>query len=99
MTVREAFAKAGYPVPEKAMLFVAYQQKPNHERRAEWIAVFDAGICPVGKRFFLGARAWMTDEPFSNSRHWVITRIDLSSLPAIDAYDALPDVVKKVVTK
>lgn len=97
MTIREAFAKAGHPVMEGRPIFVAYCGKEiNYANRPEWIAPSSSdGI--HGYRFFLGAQHWMPDEPFSTSRGWIISRIDLSNLPAIDALDALPECVREVV--
>lgn len=96
MTVREAFALAGHPVPEGAELryvpdtplyddaWIIYLKEPH--TTITWFAP---------RR---NDKGWEKeqDEDFS-SHASQLTTFDLSNLPAIDAYDALPEVVRAVV--
>lgn len=77
MTVREAFAKAGHPVPEDAM---------------------------IGYSNITGAWRWGANDAHGTFfRGWAIANgpsaitPNLANLPARDAYDALPECVRKVL--
>lgn len=91
VTVREAFALAGFPVPEGAKIVYEF---------------------PAGMRFIKDYGSQMEELSFedgfivsSESLSWgLCAKIakaspDLSSLPAIDAYDALPEIVRAALPK
>ncbi len=83
MTVREAFALAGHPVPDGATI---HHESDWTDLRRGWIYHLD------GQRF-----------RFTNLPSWVkinsakVSPPDFSNLPAIDALEALPECVRKVV--
>lgn len=81
MTVREAFAAAGHPVPEGYELACSWHDDCWFARKGEDYVVFGPELEGVSIRVINAVG------------------INLSNLPAIDAYDALPDVVKAVVPK
>lgn len=84
LSVREAFAKAGHPVPEGAYIYFDHEEGiPD----AWWYATAEAWC-------FFVSEGW-------GAVHGGIERdpIDLSNLPAADAYDALPECVRKVVER
>ena len=97
MTVREAFEKAGHPVPEDAMLVLDYGKIAF--LYGDKFRVTDNSTSRNIYRF-------ETIKTLPESCGWIasgsrelghIDRVDLSNLPAIDAIDALPEVVRKVV--
>jgi hypothetical protein len=84
VTVREAFHNAGYPVPEGPLYYASTWWVP---------ASFYSELytfTPTGDRWVYLEMHWA--DPFGHTANF-----DLSNLPAIDAYDALPEVVRKVV--
>ncbi len=93
LTVREAFEKAGYPVPEGYELYWGYR----HHGGKSIIAMMN----PTA----VNAKPLVLEQilPGHGRSLWKesigVDGIKISNLPAIDAYDALPDVVKKVVPK
>lgn len=82
MTVREAFAKAGHPVPDGARVGLSGR---------DWFYSVD---CRRASVFSAAAGGWLTPP---NSGYLDI-RVDLSNLPALDACNALPECVQKVVS-
>lgn len=89
MTVREAFEKAGYPVPEGCRLLL---EEMNRYGVCAWLCVHETGTTFQFRQLSNewgwrnACKSWKP--PFS-----------IANLPATDAYDALPDVVKKVVKR
>lgn len=98
MTVREAFEKAGHRIPRGNKiifrLVVTSSMMVGDGASMCWFA--------VGNGEFWFGDTWVhfgeTSHHPINVSHSSIDP-DLSNLPAIDAYDALPDVVKKVVKR
>lgn len=113
MTVREAFAAAGHPVPaDGTTMHVKFDENT-------WCIDSDYGLFEFSDRDAIieDAKGWGHDisglvdiaavpefdwlcfplsEPENNEFD---VRFDLSNLPAADAYDALPEVVQKVVQR
>ena len=91
MTVMEAFAKAGHPVPEGALVYMnerhtwqCRRTKTKH-RNGELTSYYY--VWRPGRWECTGVgRGFRCD-------------IALSNLPAADAYDALPECVRKVVER
>lgn len=97
MTVREAFEKAGYPVPEGFRLTAVFNQLVAVGGTEQWSqeqVIMDRMLfktfpqCPCGGCF------WVIDGQLSvNGAMW------LDNLPAIDAYDALPQALRDIVDR
>lgn len=106
MTVREAFAKAGYPAPEESLIYLAFDE---HYQEFDMI---ESDI--LGKVVSANALFWWYDAPkqyphiavFSDD-HWdayignmmspvPCQRVDVSMAPAISMYKALPDALKPI---
>ncbi len=85
LTAREAFEKAGYPVPEGCGLVVSI----SHYGEYAWLAVHVSGTT---KHFRKLSDEW--DWRVAYKERLIV---DLSNLPAKDCLDALPEVVRKVV--
>lgn len=87
MTVREAFAKAGYPVPEGAFMTLKGMSRP-----LAWKYSYK-------KKDFIfqqlrGVWAW---DSAGNTNS--LCDVNLSNLPAVDAFDALPKCVQEVIER
>lgn len=99
VTVAELFEAAGHPVPEGARLFAHFlvgdgMTASDVRRYWGWRLITEVG------HFLNGA--WQVDkidEANASDPIRVISAvsIDLSRLPALDAWDALPEVIKAVV--
>lgn len=90
MTVREAFEKAGHPVPPGRIAF------DSSGHRYDWFGrCDDVGGTRHKQGFkFIGDQwSFLPCEPGYKFE----SQIDLSNLPAIDAYAALPECVRKVL--
>lgn len=87
MTIREAFAKAGYPVPVDAMI-------GSWTTSGLWFYSFEG--CSFWFKHPSGP--WVKDGPWDYHRRDMAMRmIKLDNLPAVDALDALPECVRKVL--
>lgn len=93
MTIREAFAKSGYSVPSTFNLFVGMYDGDSK------IGFLD--LDPLTKEATLwtvqscyGQPGWMY---LSSDQCEIAYGIIIDNLPAIDALDALPECVRKVV--
>ena len=99
VTVAELFEAAGHPVPEGARLFAHFlvgdgMTASDVRRYWGWRLITEVG------HFLNGA--WQVDkidEANASDPIRIISAvsIDLSRLPALDAWDALPEIVKAVV--
>ena len=92
VTVEELFAAAGFPIPEGAKL-VAYL---NGLSEVEW----GYGVMENGGIHL--SRIWVRGGSWSDMNHSTVHYAssvlpDLRRLPALDAWDALPEVVQQVV--
>ena len=83
MTVREAFAKAGHPVPDSGLIYKSSRF---------WFAVLPLVGCYDEMEFRSGWKHLNTYE--RNPRG---LSPNLSNMPAKDCLSALPEVVRKVV--
>lgn len=97
MTVREAFAKAGHPVPERwkivPMLGTIGVLAENRDKLGEtWVSDW----YEFASADTIDGETWMLIHKGQRDTAKVI---DLSNLPAVDAYDALPECVQKVVER
>lgn len=93
MTIREAFAAAGHPVPEAAKITFDDCYRCNH-RAWFWFTEGDDV-----RRFDTWSNCWSEAHARLgvSNRVFFYRRLDISTLPAIDALDALPDAVKAVL--
>ena len=98
MTIGEAFAKAGYPVPLPILLYGNYHggttciwNAISHDQRCNFAADTGSSSKPNWwtNLFVLG--------PGIGGKTGYEDGVNLINLPAIDAYDYLPSVVKSVV--
>lgn len=101
MTVREAFAKAGYPVPEGKALSLVMR---SYEDTPDW-GFWDesGGFDERPSPWFFKPQREEEDFPYlwypcTADDYMVIDGLDLSNLPAEDAYDALPSVVREIIS-
>lgn len=87
MTIREAFAKAGHPVPAGAKIYA------NAVVNEEWNWWYDfdnkARAC-----FVWDDGDWSQENGIDDV---YMIFVPLDNLPAIDAFDALPECVRKEV--
>lgn len=110
MTVREAFAKAGHPVLDRCKIVYAYDgyveehdllddtsvEQVVQNITPDWWTVEN----PPYRNWELFDDGWTDPGNMMKPCGWLRHPLpDLSNLPAIDAYDALPEVVRKVVEK
>jgi hypothetical protein len=95
MTVREAFEKAGHPVPGNKPLHIYLWD------RVDVCVGYEDAFIEQDDAWRLytayGVMGWYPECVYDD--HLKIGEVDISNLPAIDAYEALPDVVKAVVPK
>ena len=95
LTVSELFEAAGHPVPQDAEIYYDHQYQSGAESFGDWWAW--STLCAYSV-WWPNADEWeepneTEPKPWASSRAWA----NLSRLPAGDAWDALPDVVKAVV--
>jgi hypothetical protein len=88
MTVREAFEKAGYPVPDDAKIVRDWCYSCNED---EW-----AWHSPT--RYAESFSKWKGKRLAQYADIvWLRRATNLTNLPAIDAYDVLPGCVRKAL--
>lgn len=83
-TVGELFAAAGYPVPAESRLVL---EEMNRYGVCAWLAVHSTGTT-LHFRSLNGEHGWR------QSCRGHCPPFDLSRLPALDAWDAIPQVIK-----
>lgn len=96
MTVREAFERAGYPIPEEARIVInnshltfLYGKVPDTTSLVHY--AFTKREEPDGVKF-----SWTRIGVAKTDFFW---GVDLSRLPAKDAYFLLPEVIRNSVEK
>lgn len=87
VTVGELFAAAGHPVPDESYLVL---EEMNRYGVCAWLAVHSTGTT-LHFRSLNGEIGWRSSAR-SNAPPY-----SLSRLPALDAWDALPEIIKAVV--
>lgn len=87
VTVAELFEAAGHPVPDESYLVL---EEMNRYGVCAWLAVHSTGTT-LHFRSLNGEIGWRSSAR-SNAPPYSISR-----LPALDAWDALPEVIKAVV--
>lgn len=85
LTVADLFHEAGFAVPPGAKIFHCV------DGPYQWRHVYGDPACLVHSYGWDRGQWWRTGTVYTNDRP------DLSRLPAADAWDCLPDVVKAVV--
>ena len=99
ITIREAFAKAGFPAPEGKLVY-------NHRSSSEtisdgWVVLArDRRDSQVFTSVSLSGNTyygWDVDKCWVSKDRCLGLDLDLSNLPAIDAFVVLPCVIQKVV--
>ena len=93
MTVREAFEKAGYPVPKGKCLNLYLWDYETPRLGYEDSCIYENDAWMLEDAY--GHLGWFPNSLFDS--HIKIEGLNMSNLPAKDAYDLLPDVVKEVV--
>lgn len=93
LTVQQAFERAGYPVPEGAVLIYGCPVSMNAPN--EWCDAWFYQYDDYPKVFSSGETRWCrqkyADEKFFDGRP------NIANLPAIDCIDALPETVRAVL--
>lgn len=92
LTVRQAFEKAGYPVPAKSP--ITYWPAGVSGMGAGW-HYEGRKLHSWGYVKYAGQTIYGWDETYDPGSRTKLP--DLSTLPSIAAYDLLPEVVRKVV--
>lgn len=87
MTIREAFAKAGHPLPDDCRLLL---EEMNRYGVCAWLCVHESGTT-FQFRQLSNEWAWR-----SACKTWK-PPFSIANLPAFDAYDALPKCVRDVL--
>jgi hypothetical protein len=94
VTVAESFAATGHPVPEGFYVSQLFGElcafcdtEPIRDQPCRKCFRLKPFVTPDGEQW-----EWSADGVFDSTH-----MIDLSRLPALDAWDALPDVVKAVM--
>jgi len=93
MTVREAFDRAGYPVPNGRALSLYLWDYETPRIGFEDSCVYDNDAWVFEKAY--GQWGWFPHTLCDD--HVKIDGVNIDHLPAIDAYDVLPDVVKEIL--